>query len=257
MTVRGAGVTRACLHLHAARPVSAAEPRLVRPRLLLAACTLILATATVSCSAGPDQAPVPAPTTQPGTRATADPASGDPTPADSTSTDPESADSTPARPLTRAPDPVAPATVKPVGRTSSATKRVTAPAGTLTGGLRYPDGVKVTVSKITQSTTTGEGPGSINGAPKTTFALRLDNDSSSVVDVSQVVVRLSYGRSPARLAPPVYGTDAADFTGTVPPGKSTAATYAFSIPASKLSRVTLSVDIDARHAPAVLNGSAR
>ena len=209
----------------------------------MTAGALIAVAALASCSAQSEPARAPAPADPPVAAANPVPNAG-PSP-------------TPTRSRTRAPDPIAPATDKPVGRMHAAKSRVSAPKGSLTSGLRYRDGVRITVSDIAQATTTAQGPGSVTGQPKTSFALRLDNGSRTAVDVSQVVVRLTYGSSPARLAPPVYGTGAEDFAGTVAPGGSTTATYAFSIPSNKLSRVGLSVDLDASHAPAVMNGSAR
>jgi hypothetical protein len=66
-------------------------------------------------------------------------------------------------------------------------------------------------------------------------------------------VTLSYG-DPPRLASPTYERGAADFAGTWATGQSATAVYVFSVPTEELRAVTLAVDFDADHSPAVFSG---
>jgi hypothetical protein len=119
--------------------------------------------------------------------------------------------------------------------------------------VTYTDGVKFTVLSIKQGRVTDQGPGVITG-PVTTFRLRFTNGSDKAISLDQVVPSATFGKPP-RTADPVYDDNTQDFATTVRPGKSVKATYAFSIPVSELSHVTINLDFDGRHYAATFRGS--
>lgn len=154
-----------------------------------------------------------------------------------------------------------PASTGPVVRNGKTpTPTVSAPPQPFTSGKRltYSDGVTLQILSIKQGAVTPDGSKTIAG-PKTTFSLRFTNGSGKAITMNQVVVSASYGTR-GLAARPVYddNDDALrDFSGTVAPGASTSAAYAFSIPTSQLSRVTLRVDFDAIHVAASFTGKAQ
>lgn len=157
------------------------------------------------------------------------------------------------------PDPRAPTTVQPVVRSGShPAKRIAARPAEFGGTISWRDGVRLQVVDLRQGVSNGVGAGATQGAPTTTFALRLTNGSSRPLDASSVVVTTTYGRSAGLIAQPVYGlAGAADFSGRIAPGSTGSATYVFSIPTKQLDSVTLHVDLDGRHAVGSFHGSAR
>lgn len=119
--------------------------------------------------------------------------------------------------------------------------------------VRYPDHISMQIMRVTQSVTTGHGPGVIPGRPMTTMKVRFTNDSGKAVNLGQVVVTVEYGM-PALLAQPVYQAPERDFSSIVSPGHSAEATYAFSVPRADLNNVTMRVDFDGLHAAATFTG---
>lgn len=182
-------------------------------------------------------------------------------PADSTSSGPggdEDSAATPSAEPSLPPDPKAPARIEPVRRAGAASqKRVSASSAGFDQPLSWKDGVRITVVELSQGVAGGVGAGSTPGAPTTTFRLRLTNGSSRPLDVSSVVLTTVYGSKSRRVAAPVYGEGTADFAGVVAPGQSSSASYAFSIPAKNLDAVSVTVDLDGRHAPGSFRGSVR
>jgi len=180
---------------------------------------------------------------------------------DATTGDDAAPESTPTAKPSLPPDPKAPAKVEPVQRSGSSTgstKRVTGRSATFSKPVRWRDGVKLQVVDIKQGVTNGVGPGASQGAPMTTFELKLSNGSTKPLDASSVVLTTIYGGKSKLVAQPVYGqAGASDFSGTLAPGKSTTATYVYSIPAKQRGAVSLSVDLDGRHALVSFTGSAR
>jgi len=155
-------------------------------------------------------------------------------------------------------DPLAPATYLPVQRPGvKAVKRLPGGKGGLTpaGQVRYEDGVAVSVKVGGKRTANTKGPGSLTGRSQTTMTVTVTNRSAQELELSSVVVTTTYG-SPARTAPPVYDDGTRDLAGSLRPGSSTSADYAFAIPGSTLPLV-LVVDLDETHAPAVFTGSSR
>jgi hypothetical protein len=81
------------------------------------------------------------------------------------------------------------------------------------------------------------------------------NGSRLPIDLNAVVVSAAYGE-PAVAAQPVYSDPSlSDFSGVLPPGKTTTAAYAFSVPADRPLVTTVWVDFDGQHTPATFSGS--
>lgn len=152
-----------------------------------------------------------------------------------------------------------PASTAPVvrdGKTPS--PAVSAPAAPFVKGTKaaYADGISVQIRQITQGVTTGSGPGVLAGRPKTTFVIVFTNNSRKPVDMNRVVVTVIYGPNHLQAAP-VYDDSVNDFSGTVAPGRSTNATYSFTIPAASLNQVVMRVDFDGLHAAATFTGKVQ
>lgn len=179
-------------------------------------------------------------------------------------TSPPSSTATQPTPTTVAPSPVPTAsrtpgwTPPPVIRPSElpAADRIKATPESYTKPVRYTDGLTVSVTAIKQQTVTQVGPGAITGEPMTVFTVRFTNGTSTPVNLNQVVVSAYSGADQAS-APPVYEGAMNDFSGTLAPGSSQSAVYAFSIPVRNLGTATLAIDFDGRHTVAVFTGSAR
>jgi hypothetical protein len=142
-------------------------------------------------------------------------------------------------------------------RDSPPSKRVNATASDFDSDVVWSDGVQVAIRRIEQRTTTGVGPGNTNGAPVTTFTVRLKNGSSRVLDATGVVVTATYGGKVRRLSPAVYDERSADFATRLAPRGSADATYSFSIPRKGLDAVELSFDLDSQHGLGTFKGVAR
>lgn len=132
---------------------------------------------------------------------------------------------------------------------------VKAPAVNYTQAVAYPDGVTLKIVTVARGIEQGHGPGDMAGREYVRFTVRLTNGSAKAIDLNQVVVTLFYGAS-RQLAAPVYayGVESHDFGGTVKPGASTEAAYAFAIPAAELADVTMAIDFDGTHSLAVYRG---
>jgi hypothetical protein len=217
-----------------------------RTRALLATC---LATAVVAaCSQTPD------PVRRAG--ATAPPTSQE---SDPPSVGPADATPTPTPTPTGVPGGAQPAQVHvPVQRPGALPpeQRLDAPVVPFDGRAVYRDGVALVVREVTHGTTTATGAGAQPGQDVTSVVLDFRNGSSAPIDLTGVVVTAGYG--PARTpADPVYGEGQEDFSGTVEPGAVLSAAYSFAIPSEQLDQITLTVDFDGRHAPAVWKGELR
>ena len=90
----------------------------------------------------------------------------------------------------------------------------------------------------------------------TTFHLKVTNGSTTKVDLSSVVLTTVYGTGSKRIAAPVYGGEAADFSGTLGLKKTATAAYTYAIPKKERGSVAISVDLDAGHQIATFTGSA-
>jgi hypothetical protein len=155
-----------------------------------------------------------------------------------------------SRPL----DPLAPSRIAPVERPGpEPSHRLAAQRVGFAHQLSYPDGVRIAVLDIRQAKVTGQGPGVLSG-PMTSLRVQLVNGSGTTLDLDHVVVTTVYER-PARIARPVYSDGTQDLAGLVKPGGRAMATYAFSVPTSDLTHVTVHIDFDSRHAAGVFSGS--
>lgn len=131
---------------------------------------------------------------------------------------------------------------------------VSAKPAPTTGTVSYSDGVALKIDKVTFAAETAKGPGSFPGREYARITLTLKNGSAHAIDLGTVVPTL-LDKSGASL-PKVYAEEAkvGDFFGTLAPGKSATAVYAFAVPASSRADVTLVVDFDALHSSAVFRG---
>ena len=158
-----------------------------------------------------------------------------------------------ARPLDR----LAPSKPVPVKRGGKVPKpSFTAAARAFDQKVSYADGLTLAVSKTDQGSVEGQGPGVFAGDPRTTFTLTLTNGTSKPIRLDAVVVAAQYGK-PARVARPVYGPTAVDFSGVVAPGGKSSASYAFTIPKTGLKNVVMTVDFDGLHTAATFHGAAQ
>lgn len=157
-------------------------------------------------------------------------------------------------------DPLAPATRAPIVRGTAKphpTARGSRGAFSSVKPVAYPDGVSVSVDRVTASVEKGNGRGVFPGRPNLSFSISIHNGSTRALDLNQVVVTTDYG-SPARIASPVYEDPAAnDFFGTVAPGRSATATYIFAVPVNQRSALLMTVDFDSVHLAAQFSGAAR
>lgn len=220
----------------------------------VAAAFLVLA-AVPGCSGGADSAP---PAAAPGPSASSPSASS---PSSSPSPPAEPSASAPGGPPpTSTPAPVArgvPVQV-PVERPEGLpeAERLRAPTVPFERQAVYDDGVTLAVRDVAHATTRSTGAGAQPGQPVTSLTVELRNGSPVPVDLTGVVVSAVSGAQQAP-ASPVYGEGQQDFAGIAAPGSALAATYSFTIPPSELDDVTVTVDFDGRHAPAVWRGSLR
>ena len=153
-------------------------------------------------------------------------------------------------------DPLASTSVTPVMRDGrKARPSIPASGGpkSFTQPITYADGLRLTITKMTQGNVTGQGPGVIAGRAVTDFYVTLTNGTKKALSFDAVVVTVTYG-SPARVAHLVYDANSADFAGTVQPGKSRNAVYGFSVPAADRANVTMTVDLDGVHQVATFRG---
>lgn len=119
--------------------------------------------------------------------------------------------------------------------------------------VTYRDKVAVKVHRLGHGVEKGAGPGVFPKRRYLAVTLTLANGSAAAIDVNRVLVRVRYGPA-GRAAAPVYQDSAQrDFSGTVLPGRSATAHYAFAVPRGA-GPVVLTVAFDGIHAPATLTG---
>ncbi|WP_340536700.1 hypothetical protein [Nocardioides sp. GXZ039] len=156
------------------------------------------------------------------------------------------------------PDPRAPRAIGPVKRPGEArTSRdqlLRAPGAEFGAPAAYPDGVSVRILGHTNRHVNGLGPGATSG-PATMFRISVANDSESPLELGSVVVTAVYGPGAGFVADPSYDLPVGDLAGTLRPGATRTAKYAFAIPADARDRIRLYVDLDGSRMPAVFTGS--
>ncbi len=136
------------------------------------------------------------------------------------------------------------------------TPSITAPPAKFSAPVTYPDGVRLEIVKTARAAETGHGPGVMAGREYVRFELKLTNGSAKAISLNEVVLTTYYSAS-KQLAAPVYTESAKtyDFSGTVKPGASATAFYAFAVPDSGLKKLTMVVDFDGIHTSATYTGA--
>lgn len=138
------------------------------------------------------------------------------------------------------------------------TPTISAPPSAFKAPVTYSDGVKVTVDKVTPGVETGHGAGVFAGRQFAVFTVTMHNGTTRPMDLQQTVLTTTYG--PRNLvAERVYAADAGavDFGGSLAPGASATARYAFAVPTDQLGDVRLVADFDGVHTSAEFTGDAR
>lgn len=141
-----------------------------------------------------------------------------------------------------------------VQRSDAAEPTITATPADIEEEVAYPDGVTLRIVDVEFGEETKEGPGRFPGREFAIFDVEVDNGGERALDMNTTVI--SVLDSDGEQAAPVYVEDAdvADFAGTVQPGKSAKARYAFAVPKNSRSEVTVVVDFDGVHTSAVFRG---
>lgn len=128
----------------------------------------------------------------------------------------------------------------------------------LSQGLRkpvtYDDKITVQVTGIRKVRNQNKGPGEMTGRVLTIFTLRFTNGSPRPLDLNQVRVVARYGPRNTEASPTSYA-NLNDFYGTVAPGKTRSASYAFDLPSSGYGKVTLGVKFSDTHKVALFTGA--
>jgi hypothetical protein len=145
--------------------------------------------------------------------------------------------------------------VPKVGRSGGpASPTVSAKPAKVDGTVKYSDGISLRVVSVDFAKETKKGPGSFPGRPYAVLKLEVVNNSARDLSMETVVVTvLDKGN---KAVPPVYvaEADVSDFAGTLKRGKKATARYAFAVPVSSRSKVTVVVDFDGAHTSAVFRG---
>ena len=142
-----------------------------------------------------------------------------------------------------------------VGRSGApATPTVSAKPAKVDGTVRYSDGVSLQVVSVDFAKETKKGPGSFPGREYAVLTLRVANKSDRDLSMDTVVVTV-LDKTDKPVAP-VYTDEAevSDFAGALKAGKTASARYAFAVPKSSRSKVTVVVDFDGAHTSAVFRG---
>jgi Domain of unknown function (DUF4352) len=145
--------------------------------------------------------------------------------------------------------------VPKVGRSGApATPTVSAKPAKVDGTVRYPDGISLHVVSVDFAKETKKGPGSFPGRAYAVLTLQVNNKSDRDLSMETVVITVLDKNDEA--VAPVYVEEAevADFSGTLKQGKKASARYAFAVPKSSRSKVTVVIDFDGVHTSAVFRG---
>jgi hypothetical protein len=193
------------------------------------------------CTGGPQPSAVPSAAGTAGAGASAQPT-------DSASTEP-----------TTKPSPGSSATSKnqpvpKVLRSGQAEPSITAKPSDTDGKVSYSDGVQLRIGEVKFGKEKGEGPGMFPGRAYAILDLQIGNGSDKTLSLDTTVVTVLDKNGKA--VNPVYVDEAkvADFAGDLKPGSTANARYAFAVPNSSRSKVTVVVDFDGVHSSAVFRG---
>lgn len=117
----------------------------------------------------------------------------------------------------------------------------------------YTDGVVAAMSNFSRGVVQGEGVGMVVGADYVVFTVAVRNGSARELDLSAVVPSMFYGEDKLAAAP-LYGeVETSDLTGSLHPGESAEARYAFLLPAETAETV-LFLDLNGSHEPLEFRG---
>ena len=228
-------------------PVEHALSTRTRSAAVLLSLAVLVAGGASACSSSDAPADAAAPSTTVSAAASPSPtASASPSPSPS----PTAVGPTPA------PAPSVIAKVSRPGQPGRPT--VTAAPAPFASAVKYADGIALTVDAVDSGVETGQGPGVFAGREFAVFTVTLRNGTTKPLDAQQVVVTATYG-SKDLLAERVYANDtrAVDFGGSIAPGATATARYAFAVPKSQLRDARLVVDFDGAHTSAQFDGDAR
>jgi uncharacterized protein DUF4352 len=223
--------------------------------LRLGVCALVVGTAVSVLVACSDGEPEPGRPTSAATTSTV-PTSG----ATASGAPTASSTASPTATATTAPTgtPVPTSSDEPVpkvGRSGApASPTVSAKPAKVDGTVRYSDGLSLKVVSVDFAKETKKGPGSFPGREYAVLTLQVINKTDRNLSMDTVVVTvLDKADQPVA---PVYTDEAevSDFAGTLKAGKTASARYAFAVPKSSRSKVTVVVDFDGAHTSAVFRG---
>ena len=144
--------------------------------------------------------------------------------------------------------------VPKVQRSGQAEPSITAKPSDTDGKVSYSDGVQLRIGEVTFGKEKGEGPGMFPGRAYAILDLQIGNGSDKTLSLDTTVVTVLDKNGKA--VNPVYVDEAkvADFAGDLKPGSTANARYAFAVPKSSRSKVTVVVDFDGVHSSAVFRG---
>jgi hypothetical protein len=144
---------------------------------------------------------------------------------------------------------------KVVRGTARPVPTVKAAAARIGGSVAYSDGVRLRVTKTTRGVENGKGPGVFPGRTYVLFDLELVNGARTDLRLDQVVVTALAGRPPVPVTSTyIASAKPSDFSGTVRPGASARARYAFAMNPGPKDPVTVVVDFDGIHTSATFSG---
>jgi hypothetical protein len=127
----------------------------------------------------------------------------------------------------------------PTGKPSPvpSAKSATASPVPLSSPAALPGDITLRVTDTKTGKVSGQGPGVINGAAQVAFTLEFKNSSSRPFNMNTVEVNVTYGTAdtPAAAVP----SASKPFHGTLRPGATASAVYAFAIPTSEQDDVAL------------------
>lgn len=208
-------------------------------RACISLATIALCASLVACSGGSQPQSGAEPTT-----------SSSATPAPQPTADAGATAEPGADPVTTPDQPVA----KVVRPGSSGGPTVSAKPADTTASVTYDDKVALRIDEVSFAKETSQGPGAFTDREYARLTIAFDNGSSAPIDLgTSVLTMLDANGTPVA---PVYAAEAkvSDFSGTVAPGASATATYAFAIPADARGQITLVIDFDGTHTSAVFRG---